>query len=196
MFGSTIRRKVVERPGAERGGRLLHLAVELEQHRLHGAHDERQRHEQQREHDRRAGVGDMDAERALRPVEREQHEPGDDRRQRERQVDHRVDELLADELVADEHPGDRVPVTAWIPATIADAAMVSFSAASASGEVTTCQKTRRPAVRASAQTTAASGIRTTSAEVDASATPPARAGPSGPTPPRRTGMARSRRALR
>ena len=37
-----------------------------------------------------------------------------------------------------------VPVTAWIAATIADAASVSFSAASASGEVTTCQKTCRP----------------------------------------------------
>ena len=38
---------------AERGGRLLHVAVELEQHRLHGADDERQRDEQQGEHDRR-----------------------------------------------------------------------------------------------------------------------------------------------
>ena len=35
--------------GAERARRLLHLAVELDQHRLHGAHDERERHEQQRE---------------------------------------------------------------------------------------------------------------------------------------------------
>ena len=53
-FGSTMRRKVANVRGAERGGRLLHLAVELEQHRLHRAHDERQRHEEQREHDRRS----------------------------------------------------------------------------------------------------------------------------------------------
>ena len=38
-----------DRPRAEAGGRLLHLAVELEQHGLHGADDERQRHEEQRE---------------------------------------------------------------------------------------------------------------------------------------------------
>ena len=40
--------------GAERARRLLHLAVELEQHRLHGPDDERQRDEQQRHEDRRS----------------------------------------------------------------------------------------------------------------------------------------------
>src|SRR3712207_8558459 len=39
-------------------------------------------------------------------VERQQREAGDDRRQRERQVDERVDEALAAEVVADQHPGD------------------------------------------------------------------------------------------
>ena len=39
---------------AERRGRLLHVAVELDQHRLDRAHDERQRHEQQRQRDRGA----------------------------------------------------------------------------------------------------------------------------------------------
>ena len=34
---------------AERGGGLLHVAVELEQHRLDRAHHERQRHEEERE---------------------------------------------------------------------------------------------------------------------------------------------------
>ena len=37
------------RPRAERLGGLLDLALELHQHRLHRAHDERQRHEQQRQ---------------------------------------------------------------------------------------------------------------------------------------------------
>ena len=69
-FGRMIRRKMVNRLGAERGGGLLHLAVELEQHRLHGAHDERQRHEQQRDDDAGPGVGQVDADRALRAVER------------------------------------------------------------------------------------------------------------------------------
>ena len=59
---------------AERARRLLHLAVELDQHRLHRPHDERQRHEQQREEDRRAGEGEVDADRRVRPVEREQQQ--------------------------------------------------------------------------------------------------------------------------
>ena len=65
-FGRMIRRKIVKLAGAERRGRLLHLAVELDQHRLHRAHDERQRHEQQRQHDADARVGDVDADRARR----------------------------------------------------------------------------------------------------------------------------------
>ena len=40
-FGKMTRRKVVSGPGAERCGRLLHLPVELQQHGLHGADDER-----------------------------------------------------------------------------------------------------------------------------------------------------------
>ena len=42
-----------------------------------------------------------------RAVERQQREAGDDRRQRERQVDQRVDDALAAEPVAHEHPGDQ-----------------------------------------------------------------------------------------
>ena len=57
---------------------------------------------------RRLREGDVDVDRRLRPVEREQRQPGDDRRQRERKVDDRVHERLAAEVVADEHPrGDR-----------------------------------------------------------------------------------------
>ena len=93
--------------GAERERRLLHLAVELDQHGLHRADDERQRHEQQRQQHRELRVGDVDAERAGRAVERQQREPGDDRRQRERQVDQRVDEALAAEPVAHQDPGDQ-----------------------------------------------------------------------------------------
>ena len=40
------------------------------------------------------------------PVERQQGEAGDDRRQREGQVDDRVDQALARELVADQDPGE------------------------------------------------------------------------------------------
>ena len=50
-FGRMILRKIVSGPGAERGGRLLHVLVELDQHRLHRADDERQGHEEQRHDD-------------------------------------------------------------------------------------------------------------------------------------------------
>ena len=70
-----IRRKIVTRPGAQRRGGLLHLPVELEQHRLHGAHHERQRDEQQGDHDADPGVGDVDADRALGPVQRSSTRP-------------------------------------------------------------------------------------------------------------------------
>ena len=83
--------------GAERRRTLLHLLVELDQHRLHRAHHERERHEQQRDDDTGLLVGDVDAERAVRPVEREQDQARDDRRQRERQVDQDVEDLLAGE---------------------------------------------------------------------------------------------------
>ena len=105
MFGKTIRRKVVACRRAERVRRLLDLGVELLQHGLHRADDERKRDEHEREHDRRLREGDVDADRRLRAVEREQRQAGDDRRQRERQVDDRVHERLAAEIVADEHPG-------------------------------------------------------------------------------------------
>ena len=84
------------RAGAERGGGLLDLAVELLQHRLHGAHDEGQADEDERDEDAERRVGDLDAERreeladpAVRRVERGQRDAGDRRRQREGQVDER-----------------------------------------------------------------------------------------------------------
>ncbi len=96
MFGKTTRRKVVRarRAPSERAASSI-SRVELEQHRLHRADDERQRHEEQREHDRRPGEGDVDRRSGeLRAVEREQRQAGDDRRQRERQVDERVHDAL------------------------------------------------------------------------------------------------------
>ena len=43
-----MRRKVGARPAPERRGGLLHVPVQLQQHGLHGAHHEGQRHEEQR----------------------------------------------------------------------------------------------------------------------------------------------------
>ena len=51
--------------------------------------------------------GDVDPDRAALPYSASSTTPGDDRRQREGQVDERVHDLLAGELVAHEHPCDR-----------------------------------------------------------------------------------------
>ena len=109
MFGRTTRRKTVVSPAPSDRAASSISRVELEQHGLHRADDERQRDEQQREDDGGARAGDVDPDRRARPVERDQRQPGDDRRQREREVDDRVDDVLAAEVVADEHPGDDRP---------------------------------------------------------------------------------------
>ena len=49
--------------GAERRGGFLELRLEVVEHRLHGAHDERQADEDQRDEDAERREGDLDAER-------------------------------------------------------------------------------------------------------------------------------------
>ena len=94
---------------AQRRRGLLDLAVQFQQHRLHRAHDERQRDEQQRDAHAPLGVLDVDSDGAVGPVQRQHHQAGHDRRQRERQVDDRVHQPLARELVPRQHPGDQQP---------------------------------------------------------------------------------------
>ena len=87
--------------------------VELLEHRLHGAHDEGQADEDQRDDDAERRVGDLDAERreqradpAVRRIERGQRDAGDRGRQREGQVDDGVEQAPAGKAVAHQHPGD------------------------------------------------------------------------------------------
>src|SRR5207247_9273544 len=85
--------------GTERAGGLLGLRVELLQDGLHGPDHERQGDEHHREYDRRPGKRDADADRRATAVQGEERQTGDDRRQREREGDDRVDERLPAELV-------------------------------------------------------------------------------------------------
>ena len=75
-------------------------------------------------------IGDVDAERAARAVERQERQSGDDGRQRERQVDEAVDDAPC--------PGSRpapaprrssVPITALMTTTMSDTENVSCRAA-------------------------------------------------------------------
>ena len=85
--------------GAEARRGLLELGLEVLEHGLHRAHHERQADEGERHGDAERRVGDLDAERLEQPADpavlREQRRERDARdrgRQRERQVDERVDE--------------------------------------------------------------------------------------------------------
>ena len=60
-----------------------------------------------RQEHRASGVGDVDADGALRPVQRQQHEAGHDRGQGEGDVDDHLEHPLAEELVTHQHPGDQ-----------------------------------------------------------------------------------------
>jgi len=90
-------------------GCILHLAIELEQDRLHRAHHERQRHEQESDQDSPALETHVHTDRRLRPVEGKQRQARNDRREGERELDERVDDALTREAVADEGPRDRRP---------------------------------------------------------------------------------------
>ena len=66
IAGSTIRRNVVSGPAPERRRRLLDVGLHRHQHRLHGPHHERQRHEQQRDDDAGPRAVEVDADRDSR----------------------------------------------------------------------------------------------------------------------------------
>ena len=123
----------------------------------------------------------------LRPVEREQRQAGDDRRQRERQVDERVDERLAAEVVAHEHPGDAAcPMTALIAAATSETSSVNRSAATAWRGDTASQNVPRPPSSDRA-TTAASGSSTMRLSHSV-AMPSAERRPTRPAPARPRGL--------
>ena len=96
--------------GPERRGGLLLVVADLLQHGDHLAHHERQRDEDRRQDQAGRGEDDLDsgvvertAEEAVLAVDEEERQADDHGRDRERQVDHRVDDRLARELVPDEH---------------------------------------------------------------------------------------------
>ena len=51
-------------------------------------------------------LAQLTPERARRPVQAEQHQTGDDGRQRKRDVDDHLEHLLAGKVIADQYPGD------------------------------------------------------------------------------------------
>ena len=110
------RTKVRSAVGAEGGGGLLDLAVDLGDDRLDGAHHEGQADEDEGDPDAERGVGDLDPERreelpegAVRGVEGGERDAGDRRRQREGEIHGRVDQAAAGEVVAHQDPGERQP---------------------------------------------------------------------------------------
>ena len=83
---------------------------------------------QQGDDDGGPGEGDVDPERAVAAVEREQGEAGDDRRQREGQVDDRVDAALPGKSSRTRSQAMIVPKTPLIATTISEADHGQFQA--------------------------------------------------------------------
>src|SRR5215210_7791874 len=80
QVGQDDPQKSLELARPERDRCLLHVSVQLQQHRLYGPDDERERDEEQRHNHRYLGVGYVEAERALGPVQRQERQAGDYRR--------------------------------------------------------------------------------------------------------------------
>src|SRR5881628_2788550 len=110
MDGKITRNTVCRRFAQARGG-LLDVPVEALEHGLQGTDHEGEADEDQHEHDAEPRVRPLDAERhqeAAVPAPGDEQiridEPGDRRREREGEVDERVEEALERELVAHEDP--------------------------------------------------------------------------------------------
>ena len=94
--------KVCQPGGAQAHGGFLQFLLGVFQHRLHGAHHEGQADEDQRDHHAGAVEGQLDApgleplpDPAIAGQQGGERDAGHGRRQRERQVHQRVDDLLA-----------------------------------------------------------------------------------------------------
>ena len=78
--------------------------VELQQHRLNRADHEGQRDEEQGHPDTPLGVLQLQIHRAAGAIQCQHHQTRDDSRQREGQVDHRIDQPLAGKIIPGQHP--------------------------------------------------------------------------------------------
>ena len=85
-----------------------------------------------------------DPDRAVGPVQAQQRQAGDDRRQRKRQVDDRVDSRLPGNWSRTRTQATSVPITEPTAATIADSSSVCSIAFSASGFVNEVQNAVQP----------------------------------------------------
>ena len=98
---------------AEARGGFLKFRIEIFEHRLHGADDERQADERERDENAELRVGNLDAQRrepcanpAVRRIQRRQRDARDGGRQRERQIHQRVHNLFSEKIVAHQNPRD------------------------------------------------------------------------------------------
>ena len=101
---------------AQARGRFLDFHVEIFDDRLQRPDHERQPDEHERDRDAQRRERHLDAvslQRGTQPpvrrVERRQRDTGDRGRQRERQIDQRIDDAPARKPVSRQHPGDDQP---------------------------------------------------------------------------------------
>ena len=99
---------------AQRGGGFFKFFFSVFQHRLHRAHHERQADKNQCDHDASRCERELDPQRlqvlpdpAIAGQQRRQRNAGDGGRQRKRQINQRINKLLAGKFVAHQHPGQQ-----------------------------------------------------------------------------------------
>ena len=147
-------------------GFLLVVALRLHQ-RDQFARDERKRHENRRQHDAGNGEDDLDVvcrqprpKPALRAEEQHVDQAGDDRRDRERQIDQRDQQALSDEIELADRPG-RAHAEDEIAAArrSAAASSVKLNRRDACPGRESSERTRRRPCRSASVKTIASGTR-------------------------------------
>src|SRR5690606_3204118 len=114
QYGQDDAEEGLEAGGSQGGRGLLEFLFEILQHRLNGAHDERQADEDHGHYDSYGSIGDLDAEIRQRfpqpAVDGENGRERDARHRRgqgEGQIHQGVQNAFPLELVARQHPGDQ-----------------------------------------------------------------------------------------
>ena len=110
--GKDDSREGLPAPGAETGGGLFHVDIEIVEHRLHGADDERETDEDECHRYAEPGIRDFDPQRvevlpdpAVGCIQRRERDAGDGGRQSEWKVHSGIDQPPARKPVAHQDPG-------------------------------------------------------------------------------------------
>ena len=143
--GSTTVKNIRTLPAPKGARGRFALEIQRREDGLHRSHREREGDKQQGHHQTHPGFEEVDVNGAVDTVDREEHDARDNGRQREGQVDRRLEETFAGKVVANENPRDRVtPMTELIAATLSESHSDKKMASFEPDAVTAFQNVRAP----------------------------------------------------